>query len=164
MQRIVLDTSVIDYAFLEQNTPKLKRECRGLVNHIAESDNCRYAIDKRYDNSAGSKMESEYRNKLGGARDFEKFWIEQKDKRGKVDRIDISAMKDENEIDKGLDAHDFPTLEQSLDRVFVYTAYMSDRILATQDSDFGVDPSKSEYEGVYKYLTDELQMTGHMLP
>ncbi len=149
--RMVVDTCIVDDAFLLQEDDELQRLCVKVILRIADHNDLKWVIDEAEDIKSGPAILNEYRNHLGGVRDFEIFWMQI------VEREKIVYVKKlcDKEIDKKLDEIGFHEPE---DRTFLYTALAADKEIVTEDSDYGVAKGREEYKSRYVYFTKDLGM------
>ena len=150
MYRIVLDTNIIDFAFLPEKS-EVKEACQQVVFSIRyEHSGFKLAVDNGTEQDPNSFILREYRHNLGGTRDFEKYIMELFRKR----RIEFVVLRQDIKLEERL--YELKFHEQE-DHVFVVTALAADRIIVTEDSDYGVHGER-DYEKVYHYLTEELKL------
>ena len=92
--------------------------------------------------------ESEYRKKLGDCRDFQLF-IMKLYEREKIYKVKPLYNEDIRQklIESGF--------HEKQDHVFAFTALAADKVIVTEDSDYGVH-FESEKKRTYEYLTGEL--------
>lgn len=149
-QYIVVDTNIVDNAFLQDNCPgELMSACGSVLNAFVENDLLFIVWDD--DTEIGSRsgfIESEYRKKLGDCRDFQVFIM----KLYEIEKIHPVKPLYNEEIRQKLIETGFHEVQ---DHVFVFTALAADKVIVTEDSDYGVhlEPEKRR---TYEYLTGEL--------
>lgn len=148
--RVVVDTCIFNFAFLDQGYEELQDQCFKTIDLIKNDDNLSFAVNTPNDELDNYCMDVEYRNKLGGIRDFEVFWTHMYEN-DKVKRVDISY---DETIKKDLYLRGFIGKE---DYIFVETALASDRCLVTEDSDYGVH-GEEDKKNAYEYITNSLKI------
>lgn len=149
--KLVVDTNIWDFAFLGYDNlgkaDRLKEDCSKVLFTIYRRKNTVLAVDYK---DGTSFILSEYRHKLSGIRDFEVFlsglWA-----RMKV--LYIEPVPD-GDHDKRLYSLGF---HEAQDHVFVNTALAADRVIITEDGDYGVH-GEPEKEDVHTYITEGLGM------
>lgn len=136
MPKIVIDTSVWDKAFLEEF---FDPDCSRIRSLIATDETYVMILDNQ------NEIMSEYRHLLGGEREFEIFlmrlenelrveWVDQK--------IDSEHLKKLIEL----------KFHEPSDRAFVFTAMAADRLIVTEDSDYGVMGINEQQRRVFEYM------------
>lgn len=147
--RVVVDTNIWDFAFLDcdnvENAESLKKDCSRVLFALSRKNDMAFAVDFRDGNSF---ILSEYRHKLSGIRDFEVFLLELW-KRTKI--VYVEPIPDGTH-DVKLVSLGFHEVE---DHVFVNTALAADKVIITEDGDYGVHGEVDKKE-VYSYLTEDL--------
>lgn len=152
---IVIDSTIFCNSFLDNGnaSQELKSICSTVLFFLASDENdYRIVLDCRKDNDAPEGLiMKEYRDNLSGNRDFEVFYINLHE-RNKIRWVNII----ENEkISIGLIKNNFHEIE---DHVFVFTALASDKIIVTEDSDYGIDSKEEYHKCSFNYLTKKLNL------
>ena len=148
--RVVVDTCIFDFAFLDQDCEELRKECWEVIWYIGKNTGMYFVVNNPIENDKLSCIEQEYRNKLGGVRDFEVFWKQMYE----TEKIKWVEIKCDDSIKTELEKLGFIGIE---DYLFVETAIASDHYLITEDSDFGVH-GEENYQRAYRYLTECLKI------
>lgn len=148
--KVVVDTCVVDYAFIG-DTKEIQESCYKSVSTILKEDYLYWVLDYPIKDSRKGKILEEYWNKLGGIREFEIF-IKEAFKNGTM--IYVNPTFDDD-IMSCLDKFHL----QEEDRMFVFTALASEKILITEDGDFGVSKGEQYYKERFEYFTNTLGMT-----
>lgn len=147
---IVIDTNIVDNAFLKENcSGELMRTCMLVLFAFIRNEQLFIVWDDDPENGNRSGfIETEYWNKLRHCRDFELFYS----KLFEHDKIRKVKPLYSEDIQQKLSETGF---HEKQDHVFVFTALAADKIIVTEDSDYGLhnEPDKKE---AYEYLTGEL--------
>lgn len=121
MTRVVIDTNILVKAFCDDEV-----DHRCVASSIA-SKKLRLALDY------GEGICKEYRNNVGKKQGFEKWWV----RLHQIRAFDYFSGQLKNQYRsklKSLGCH------EDSDHIFLAVAYNADRILITEDSDFGKGP------------------------
>ena len=147
IERLVVDTNIMDNAFMAGKEPCAKQSAGKVLFFIADSMNMVIALDKA-DMGDSPFILKEYRKNLGGYRYFEVYWMNLQGMQ-KVVYVQGVCSKEADKVfdDWGL---------QEEDRVFLYTAMGADKIIITEDSDFGVGKGKEQYKHRFDYITNDM--------
>ncbi len=148
---IVIDTNIWDNAFLGDNGEKLKGDCKKVILKFTSDNQLVMVVDSPLPGNVGSRILKEYRHHLGGRPDFERILIGFYDNRK---LIQVPPVMDDN-LKKELLRRGFHEVE---DHIFVFTALAADKMIVTEDSDYGVH-GEIEKEAVYDYMTIDKGMT-----
>ena len=148
--RIVVDTNIVVDAFKEYDDLELRERCGKVIKSFVDKSNLMIAFDRPKSFDEHGFIVYEYMKNLGSVRDFQIFY-------GRLfwrDKVTYVEPADITEIAEKLDEIDF---HESEDRKFLATALAADKIIVTEDSDYGI-PDDPEYSKRYKFFTEEQGM------
>ena len=137
--RIVIDTNIWVKAFVEK---ELELDCIEAFSMFSVDDSMVLSLDDK------GEILREYRDNIKNNRRFELEWK----KLGQRNRLWYTTSKLDRRIIERLDELDFQEAE---DRIFVGVALHSDKVIVTEDSDYGAK-GEEDYKRVFEYMRDML--------
>ena len=142
--RIVLDTNIWVYAMRQEENNKHLLECVTIISNFLQTKSDDLAVD------TGREILKEYADNLKDAQAFQVMLMQLRNE-NRIQYVDAGLPQ---KITKRLDSFHFHEAE---DRIFLGTAYNSDKYLITDDSDYNVG-DKPGNEEAYRYFTEDLGM------
>ncbi len=146
-QRIVIDTNIWIKAIIDS---EYSVECDDALNHFFQNKDFILGLDYN------GEIEREYRDNIRNNRRFELRMKQLERERRKCWVNSGLIQKQEKDLYK-------LGFQEKEDHIFVGTAMNADKILVTEDSDYG-GHGEVEYQKVYTYMKDEMGLvvlTGH---